>query len=108
MVCNEFTCDANDITYFIDQYFGRALSTFEISKLHGMRQIAYCYLAIHFLEHAIHAGLSLSENYPIDTVPTVNEWIESFEIGKYKLYNANDFLLYAYTKIKESNSQIGL
>jgi hypothetical protein len=104
MVCNEFTCHDTERTYFIEQYFGRNLTSLETFKLHGMRQIAYCYLALHFLEHALNAGLSLSEDYPINTIPTVEAWVEGFENGQYQLESAVDFLFYAFTKIKASNA----
>lgn len=106
MVCNEFACNDADRAYFIGQYFGRELTVLETSKLNGMRQIAYCYLALHFLEHALSSGLSLSKDYLIETVPTVSDWINGFDKGEYQLSSAADFLLYALTKIKESNLQI--
>lgn len=53
MVCNEFACNDADRAHFIGQDFGRELTAIETSKLDGMRQIAYCYLALHFLEHAL-------------------------------------------------------
>lgn len=106
MVCNEFACNDADRTYFIAQYFERDLTPLEAFKLKGMRQIAYCYLALHFLEHALTEGLSLTVDYPLETVPTVSDWIKGYENGEYQLNNASDFLLYAFTKIKESNSQI--
>lgn len=107
MVCNEFINNDENRAYFIKQYFGRELSALETEKLKGMRQIAYCYLALHFLEHAANAGLPLNTDYEMDIVPTVSIWIEGFDQGKYHLDSADDFLLYALTKIKESNQQIG-
>lgn len=106
MVCNEFISNDEDRVYFISQYFGRALTALEVAKLNGMRQIAYCYLALHFLEHALNSGLLLSIDYPIEPVPTVSEWIEGFDRGEYQLNSADEFLFYAFTKIKESNAQI--
>lgn len=106
MVCNEFISNDEDRAYFISHYFGRSLTAIEVAKLNGMRQIAYCYLALHFLEHALNSGLSLSIDYPIEPVPTVSEWIKGFDSEEYQLKSADDYLLYAFTKIKESNSQI--
>lgn len=106
MVCNEFITEDESRTYFIHQYFGRNLTELEAKKLNGMRQIAYCYLALHFLEHASHAGMLLNMDYPIESVPTVGEWVKGFNNGIYQLQTADDFLLYAFTKIKESYAQI--
>lgn len=105
-VCNEFIANESDLSYFLSQYFNGEPTAYQQAKVFGMRQISYCYLALHFLEHAANAGLTLEENYNMDEVPSVHEWVSGYFSGKYQLANREEFLLYAMTKIKASSAQM--
>lgn len=105
-ICNEFITNDEDMAYFMSQYFNGIPSAYQQAKVFAMRQISYCYLALHFLDHAANAGLLLNQNYPLDDIPTINEWIQGYSTGKYYLKSADDFILYAMTKIKGSLEQM--
>lgn len=105
-ICNEFIINDEDMAHFLSQYFNGVPSVYQQAKVLAMRQISYCYLALHFLDHAANAGLALNQNYPLEEIPTINAWIKGYSTGKYYLKNANDFILYAMTKVKASMEQM--
>ena len=105
-ISNEFITNDEDMAYFMLQYFNGAPSAYQQAKVFSMKQISYCYLALHFLDHAAKAGLALNHDYPLEDIPTINAWIQGHSTGKYYLKNADDFMLYAMTKIKGSLEQM--
>ena len=105
-ICNEFITNDADVLYFITQYFDGQPTSYQQEKVLFMRQISYCYLALHYLDHAANAGLVLNQDYRLEDIPTINEWIQGHSAGKYYLKNADDYLLYAMTKVKASFEQM--
>lgn len=105
-ICNEFITNDEDMAHFLSQYFNGEPSVYQQAKVLAMRQISYCYLALHYLDHAANAGLALDQNYPLENIPTINEWAEGYATGKYYLKDPNDFILYAITKVKASLEQM--
>ena len=105
-ICNEFITNDGDMAYFMSQYFNGTPCAYQQAKVFAMRQISYCYLALHFLDHAAKAGLPLNQDYLLSDTPAINEWIDGYSTGKYYLKNADDFMLYAMTKIKGSLEQM--
>lgn len=91
------------INYFLQRYFHQKTTEAQKRKLFLMRQIAYCYLAIHFLDHAATEGLNLAREYAMETVPAIHEWIDGYDAGRYRLESGEDFLLFAMVKIKASS-----
>lgn len=47
--------------HFLTQYFDGAPSSYQQAKVLAIRQISYCYLTIHYLDHAANAGLALNQ-----------------------------------------------
>lgn len=68
--------------YFLEQYFGKALTKEQQYKLHLMRIAAYIYLGCGFLLMAAGAGQSILANPEIDALPTYAEYMQL--IGKSK------------------------
>jgi len=105
-LCNEFITNDTDMTYFLEQYFNSQPTSYQQAKVLLMRQISYCYLAIHFLDHAANAGLALNHDARLGDIPTISKWKEGYDTGQYNLKSADDFILYAMTKIKASIEQM--
>lgn len=105
-VCNFFTAMAGETAenYFLVNYFGYDPSKFERSKLFLMKQISYYFYALHFLQFASNAGLSLA-NELVD-VPTYPQWTEGFSTKKYNLSTGSDFLLLANVFIQSALKEI--
>jgi len=105
-ICNEFIFNEPQEHYFLQQYFGREPNLKEQAKILLMKQVSYCYLAIHYLQHAVNGGLTLVDEKIMDKMPTAREWSLGYKSGKYQQINPDDFLLYALVQIKESLAQM--
>jgi thiamine kinase-like enzyme len=105
-ICNEFISNESDISYFLSEYFNGEPTAYQQAKLLCMRQISYCYLALHFLDHAAQAGLKLNQDCRLKDIPTINAWIQGYDTKTYCLNTEDDFFLYAMTKVKASVEQM--
>lgn len=105
-ICNELISTEPDEQYFLHQYFGKDPSLKDQAKILLMRQVSYCYLALHYLIHAVNGGFTLADENIMENIPTVKEWSHGYNTGKFQLANPADFLLYGMTQIKASLEQM--
>ncbi len=91
---------------FLNCYFGKTPTIYQKAKLMLMKQIAFCWPAIHFLEFAGNAGLDLSQDATITQGPSLRTWGAGYISGKHPLQSPTDFLLYAGALVQESTKQI--
>lgn len=104
-ICNQFAHQPSQLGYFLQHYFDGTPNAEQREKLHLMRQISYCYYAMHFLHFAASSGLPLTE-IGLDPWPTPQEWMQRYRAREYSLATSHDFLLYAMAQVKASLAQI--
>lgn len=109
-ICNQFAHQPSQLEYFLQHYFDSTPNAEQREKLHLMRQVSYCYYAMHFLHFAASAGLSLAglslTEVNLDAWPTPQEWLQHYRAREYGLATSHDFLLYAMVQVKASLAQI--
>lgn len=104
-ICN-YIFEIGNEEKFLDQYVGEKLTDFQSAKLHLMKQVAFCFPAIHFLSFCGHSNIPLERIDDLTDIPVLLEWARGYGLGQYKLTTPQDFLLYALVSIKASLSQI--
>lgn len=105
-LCNEFMTSELQQHCFLSSYFDTEPTPEQEAKLLLMRQVSYCYLALHYLLHAVEGGLKLtSEDIKKSTVD-FSDWIDGYKSKKFELTSAADFLKYGLMQIQTSINQM--
>ena len=97
-VCQQNCFDSTEDFTFLENYLGRKPSDLELSKLALMKQVSYCYHALHFFQHAYNAGMMEFH----DKVPTFKQWYHGRKEGKYSYDTTYDLMLYAMVVLNQS------
>jgi|GEM_PF-1526269 len=96
-ICTQLYTNQDQLD-FLRAYFGKMPEPYHRAKICLMQQIGYCYTALHFLQFAVQAGLSLTDFSLDETIPNLQTWSS----GKNALTCAEDYLLFAKVQIKTS------
>ena len=97
-VCQQNCFDPQEELVFLENYLQREPTPVEVSKLALMKQVSYCYHALHFFEHAYNANIMEFH----DNVPTFKQWYEGRKEGKYSYDTPYDWMLYAMVVYNQS------
>lgn len=97
-VCQQNCLDPNEELAFLESYLERKPSDLEVAKLVLMKQVSYCYHALHFFQHAYDAGMMAFH----DDVPTFKQWYQGRKEGKYSYDTTYDWMLYAMVVLNQS------
>lgn len=97
-VCQQNCFDTEEELLFLEKYMTRKPNALEIAKLVLMKQVSYCYHALHFFEHAYSGGMMSYHG----EVPTFQQWYEGRKQGKYSYETTRDLILYAMVVLNQS------
>jgi len=97
-VCQQHCFDPNEELTFLESYLQRKPRDLEVSKLALMKQVSYCYHALHFFQHAYNTGMMEFH----DNVPTFKQWYQGRKEGKYSYATTYDLMLYAMVVLNQS------
>jgi len=97
-VCQQNCLETEEEFAFLEQYLSKKPNILELSKLCLMKQVSYCYHAVHFFQHAYNAGM-MEFN---DDVPSFNKWSKGRKEGIYALDTTYDVMLYGMVVLNQS------
>ena len=105
-LCNEFMSSKSQENYFLIQYLGQEPTLDQVAKVLFMRQVSYCYLALHYLLHAKNGGLTLSNEAIEELMINFGDWVHAYKSEKFELSGPSDFLKYGLMQIQTSLDQM--